>query len=464
MRLRGKLALATAATAAAAVVVVAGLGAVLAATFLERAAVSDLRRQTRLAAEVLRVVEGRDQDGQSADRNQRVLARVLGITDVEVSVHPVGGLTGTAARLVSPEDQARARAGTVDGRAELDGVTYVYVAAPADRHVVVLHRPLAGLGDAARAVRQRLLLAGLVGAGIAGIAGLWLGGRLSRPVGALSDVADAIAGGELDRMPPAEVADREDEIGDLARAVGSMAARLDRARDDQRRFLLSIGHELRTPLTNIVGYAEALEEGKFDGERRTAAARVVHDEATRLSRLVGDLMTLARLDAGEFEITPSHGDVAVVVRGAVEAWRETAEEAGVEIAADTAPAVLETDPDRVRQIVDNLVANALRVTPASGSVRVACRPSVDGGVEIAVSDTGPGILADDVPLAFERYGLWRRYRGLREVGTGLGLSIVAELAEALGGGVGVDPGGDGRGATFTVRLPARPPAFPLLDT
>jgi two-component system sensor histidine kinase BaeS len=224
-----------------------------------------------------------------------------------------------------------------------------------------------------------------------------------------------------------------------------MATQLARARSAERSFLLSVSHELKTPLTTIRGYSEALDEGVMPPER---AGKVIGAEATRLERLIMDLINLARLDQRRFDIFLEPVDLREIARESATRHAARACELGVGLRVEQqdefAPAL--ADRDRLLQAVSNLVENALRSTPAGGTVTLTA-----AGAELTVTDTGPGIAPDEVPHAFDRFFLYRRYNGHREVGTGLGLAIVRELAFAMGGDVAVtsSPGG----TAFTLRLP-----------
>jgi two-component system sensor histidine kinase BaeS len=224
-----------------------------------------------------------------------------------------------------------------------------------------------------------------------------------------------------------------------------MAAQLARARETEQAFLLSVSHELKTPLTSIRGYAEGLADGALPP---VEAGETIRREAKRLERLVQDLLDLARMNRSAFEVHREEIDLAEGARDAAARYRGQAEAFGVELrleAAEAAPAI--GDADRALQVLSNLVENALRSTPAGGSVTVRAAPGL-----LEVADTGPGLAPDELPRAFERFFLYRRYGAERAVGTGLGLAIVKELTEAMRGRVEVSnrPGG---GLTFSVRLP-----------
>ena len=171
-------------------------------------------------------------------------------------------------------------------------------------------------------------------------------------------------------------------------------------------------------------------------------------EAKRLERLVRDLLDLARLNQRTFTVTPQRVDLVAVAEEAVGRHEHDAREIGVSLVAEgPAAAPATADSDRVLQVLSNLIENALRSTPAGGRVTVTARPG-----ELSVGDTGPGLAAEDLPRAFERFFLHSRYATNRAVGTGLGLAIVKELTEAMEGSVTVESV-VGRGTTFVVRLP-----------
>jgi two-component system OmpR family sensor kinase len=298
-----------------------------------------------------------------------------------------------------------------------------------------------------------LVLAGLGGAALATLLSWLLARRLTRPIGELSRATERVAAGEPGVEVPVE---GTDELAGLGQSFNAMSAELGRARESQRRFLESVSHELKTPLTSIRGYAEALSDGAVTPAE---GGRVVVAEADRLERLVSDLLDLARLGREGFAVEHRPVDLASVTDTAVQRHLPRARELGVTLSAgagtdDRAWAV--GDEGRLLQATSNLIENALRLTPAGGTVTVRARPG-----QIAVADTGPGLAAEDLPHAFDRFYLYNRYRSERAVGSGLGLAIVKELTAAMGGGVHASsrPGG---GAEFTLTLTvpasAAPPA------
>jgi two-component system sensor histidine kinase BaeS len=314
----------------------------------------------------------------------------------------------------------------------------------------------AGVGWAP--ILARVLLAAGLAAVLAALAATILARRLARPVQQVASASARVATGDLQARVPVE---GHDELADLARSFNRMASALDEARRREGEFLASVSHELRTPLTAIRGYVEALDEGAVhDAAGRDEALRVIKVETARLERLVADVMDLARMGTQSFRLQIREADIAQVLEQAATAHRGEAGEGGVTIEVSAGgPLVCRTDPDRVRQVVSNLVENAVRVTAAGGTVRLAGSVT-SGGVQIDISDPGPGIPLEHLPHVFERSYL-RNVAGDASAapasgplasGSGLGLAIVRELVHALGGRIDVasEPG---RGATFRIALP-----------
>ncbi|MFQ5554630.1 MAG: sensor histidine kinase [Acidimicrobiia bacterium] len=294
-----------------------------------------------------------------------------------------------------------------------------------------------------------LLFALIVGAVLALLLAFAVSRRLGKKLDPIEDAARAIADGDFGaRVPVTE----RDELGRVAAAFNEMAGQLQGARERERDFLMSVGHDLRTPLTTIRGYAEALDGGDVEGDDLPRVAGVLHRQTDRLSRLVEDLMLLARLQAREFTLRPERVDVAAHLKEVVDGYRTRADEVRLRLDARLDPVgVGLIDPDRIGQMLGNLIDNAFRYTPEGGTVTIALARTVPG-FEITVTDTGPGIDPEDVPRVFERLYVAQRYRPVRPEGSGLGLSIVKELSEAMGGVVSV-ASTPGQGTSVTVRLP-----------
>jgi len=260
-----------------------------------------------------------------------------------------------------------------------------------------------------------------------------LGRRMTRPLGEARAATRRIAAGDLAARVPEHPGDG-DELVELARSINSMAEILERSRGLERQFLLSVSHDLRTPLTSIRGFADALAEGRATDPAQ--AASVITAETRRLERLVGDLLELAKLDARRFSLDIRSTDVAEVASDTAEGFRPAADAAGVALTVGWGrgrPGLFASaDPDRLAQVLANLIENALKF--ARSSISVDAGRDAAGLLSVRVTDDGPGITTDELPHVFEPF--WRSGRApTRQVGSGLGLAIVAELVAAMGGTV-----------------------------
>jgi signal transduction histidine kinase len=278
----------------------------------------------------------------------------------------------------------------------------------------------------------------------------YFSGRIVRPLEALTRAADEVATGHYDVALPGPGGGSE--IERLSTRFGEMAARLAESEELSRNFLMSVSHELRTPLTAIRGHVSALRDGVFeDADARRRSLDVVAEEGTRLERLVGDVLDLAKLDARRFALLRDEVDMRVLCERAQDAFAAEAEARRIELdlwAPRDANAVLVTDGDRVLQIVSNLLTNAIQWTPEGGSVDLTLDVGVDE-VTVTVKDTGPGISREERERIFRPF--WSGHGG-HSGGTGLGLAIASELAAALGGRLEVESE-LGEGARFVLTLP-----------
>ncbi len=305
-----------------------------------------------------------------------------------------------------------------------------------------------------QAFSSALLIALGIAVGAAIVAALaisWiLSSRIARPIEQLSKAAERLAHGDLAARGPHPAVD--DELADLTRAFNGMADALEHTEQTRRRLLADVAHELRTPLSTIDGYLEALADGIVEADERTLATLRI--ATSRLGRLVDDVGLVSRAEEGQLEIHPENITIGRLVDTAVAATATAFRDAEVRLETDIGadlPAV-RVDPDRMAQVLENLLRNACRHTPAGGLVRVTARAD-RGKVAIAVSDTGEGIPADQLPHVFERF-----YRGDRarrsDRGSGIGLTIAQAIIHLHGGDVIARSDGIGRGSTFTVQLPA----------
>jgi two-component system, OmpR family, sensor kinase len=335
--------------------------------------------------------------------------------------------------------------GAAEGAVSVAGRMLLYVARSTTAGRVVLVRSAKLAFAEWRPFLRGLVLAGLGGALLALALSYLLARRLARPIAELGTATRRLASGEDGVLVQVR---GEDELAGLGRSFNHMSVELERARASQRQFLESVSHELKTPLTSIRGYAEAVDEGAVPAPE---GARVIAAEADRLERLVADLLDLARLRRAGFSVARAPLDLAVLAAAATARHLPRAREISVRLSSSAgAGARALGDEDRVLQITSNLIENALRLTPAGGSVVVRAERG-----QITVRDTGPGLSGEDIPHAFERFYLYSRYRSERAVGSGLGLAIVKELVDAMGGSVSASSR-PGAGAEFTVRLPVGP--------
>ena len=245
--------------------------------------------------------------------------------------------------------------------------------------------------------------------------------------------------------------EREELLGreTAARAEAEAASRL------KDEFLATVSHELRTPLTSILGWAHLMRTGQLDEEAAARALETIERNARSQSQLIEDLLDVSRIITGKIRLDVRPIDPASFIDPAVEALRPAAEAKGVRLRKvfDAGPAAVNGDPARLQQVVWNLLSNAVKFTEGGGLVEVRLGRA-GGHVEIAVSDTGPGIEPEFLPHVFERFRQADQKTTRRHGGLGLGLSIVRHLVELHGGVVSAEsPGGEGRGTTFTVRLP-----------
>lgn len=256
---------------------------------------------------------------------------------------------------------------------------------------------------------------------------------LANPLAEVGAAARRIADGDYAARVPR---DGPEEIASLADSFNQMAASLERQEAMRRDFIANAAHELRTPLTNLQGYLEALRDGVITADRATYES--LHEEADRLVRLSRSLDALAEGDAGASPPQLVDLDLATTIGAALELAAPAIERAGLRLEADVPPTLpARADPDRLAQVLANLLSNAVRYTPAGGvvTVRAERRP---GDVLISVANTGEGIPPEDLDRVFERFYRVEKSRDRARGGAGIGLAIVKQLVEGAGGRVGAE--------------------------
>ena len=291
----------------------------------------------------------------------------------------------------------------------------------------------------------------LVAAGVGVLAALWLASRIVKPVVRLTEATRATAQGQPLALVPES---GDDEVAELTRAFNRMAIRLAEETEQRRRLFAAIAHELRTPLSVVQGTLEGILDRVLEPTPERIAA--LHSQSVLLGRLITDLRDLSLAQAGHLPLNRRTIDISGVVRETVEALSPLADErvVGLRIELPDVPlSPVQADPDRMRQVVQNLVENALRNTPAGGEVRVMLQNGNGNGVHLRVADNGRGIGSEDLPHIFEHFYRTDEARARSSGGTGMGLAIVKSLVEAHGGQVSVESV-PGAGSTFTVTLPA----------
>jgi signal transduction histidine kinase len=278
--------------------------------------------------------------------------------------------------------------------------------------------------------------------------GVLLARSLTRTLRELTAATKKVAKGDLEQQVPIR---SNDELGELAASFNQMSADLTQSRDLRRQMTADIAHELRTPLTVVLGHTEALSEGQLPPDPQTFD--IIYDETKRLNRLVEDLRTLSLSDAGELHLNRQRISPTDLLERAAAARKSEAnsKEIMLEIEPPSELPDVNVDPDRVTQVLVNLLDNALRYTPAGGMITLSAT-QIQEGVAIAVKDSGPGIPAEDLNHLFERFYRGDKSRQREQGGSGLGLAIAKSLVESQGGRIRVESQ-LGEGATFIIELP-----------
>jgi len=301
-------------------------------------------------------------------------------------------------------------------------------------------------------MRDILIIGAVLAVGLGMIIGVLLSSGLTAPLQRLAVAARAVAGGDLDHKVRVEGSTEIEEVG---RAFNEMTTALSKSERQRQNMVADIAHELRTPLSVVQGSLRAILDDVYGLDK--AEISRLYDETRFLSRLVDDLRELALADAGQLRLSLRPTSLSQVIHDSVGKLASGSEARGIVLTAlvpEGLPLV-QSDPDRVSQILRNLMVNALLHTPDGGSITVGAH-SADGMVEVAVADTGSGIAPEDLPHIFERF--WRADPARSRMGgTGLGLSIAQSLVEAQGGRIWVESA-PGHGSTFRFTLPVAPRA------
>jgi len=297
-------------------------------------------------------------------------------------------------------------------------------------------------------LNQAVLWGALAAVVAAVIASFLVSGWITRPLRQMAEVAGRIAGGDYVERVAYESGD---DMGRFAGAFNNMAGQLQKTEEVRRELLGTISHEIRTPLATIEGYMQGLMDGVIPAEPETY--ELVRREASRLSRLVNDVERLSRLEAGGELIKPQKLNVAEAVERVVSSLQPLFAQAELPLVVDLPESQLEVwaDPDKLTQILGNLLTNSLRYTPEGGKVQVAAKAE-DPLVVFRVEDSGIGIPSEDLPHVFERFYRVDKSRSQAGGGSGIGLAVVKALVQQMGGSIKVEST-PGTLTRFTFTLP-----------
>ncbi len=378
-----------------------------------------------LARNSSRAARGGQQNGRFyvvADANGRVVVPGSGM-------HPN--------EIISPEMLRQGEAIVVDG----------------EQVGTLLLMPQAGRGQALDEFTQRvngiLGIAAIGATAVSLILGFFIIRSLTRPIQEITTATQKVAAGDLTQTVPVH---SHDELGKLAASFNQMSEQLFRSREQRRQMTADIAHDLRTPLSIILGHAEALSDGVLPANQETFD--VLYDESKRLDRMIADLRTLSLADAGELTITPrlvAPSDL-LVRAAAAHAAHAQQKNIAIDVRNSSNLAKVFVDPDRFAQVLDNLIGNALRLTPENGRIQLNALQE-NSHVELHIADDGPGLSPAEAEHIFDRFYRADKSRQRQEDGgSGLGLAIAKSIVVAHNGRIRVESQ-PGQGATFIIQLP-----------
>lgn len=295
-----------------------------------------------------------------------------------------------------------------------------------------------------------LFYGAVIGAVIALVLGVVLSRTLTRPIRELTTATHAVSEGDLSQQVPVR---SNDELGELARAFNKMSFELSRSVNARKQMTADIAHELRTPLSLILGHAEAVHDGVLPPTRENF--EIIRDEATRLEHLINDLRTLSLADAGELSIQLQAVEPQRLIQEVASLYQYQSQRKNIAFLLDVPPHLptIEVDPGRMTQVLTNILDNAIRHTPEGGTITLTAR-EVDGEVELAVQDSGPGLKPEDLERIFERFYRADPSRQREDGGSGLGLAIARSIVQAHGGQLSAESE-PGKGLKVKVLLPKR---------
>jgi len=302
------------------------------------------------------------------------------------------------------------------------------------------------------AVNESLFFSSIAAFVIAGILSILISRQITKPLISITNASQEIAKGNYNQRVQVTT-DNEDELAQLGHSFNRMAAQLEQTENMRRQLIGDISHELRTPLTAIKGSMEGLIDGVLTSDENTYMH--IYREADRLQRLVEDLQELSRVEGGAFKINKEEINVDKLLHDALTPLMNTFNKKGIQVSIHSEKnlPLVTANHDRILQVIQNLLGNALQFTPENGSIEINAK-MVDAFVRVSVKDNGAGIEAIHLPHIFERFYRADRSRSRQNGGgSGIGLTIAQSLVEAHGGKIWADSEGKGLGSTFTFTLP-----------
>ncbi len=303
-------------------------------------------------------------------------------------------------------------------------------------------------GSLTKSINRFLLMGGLLAIIVATIVTIVLSRRISKPIQALTLAAKRLGQGDFSQR--VQFRDKG-EMGELAQTFNSMADSLERAELLRKNMVTDVAHELRTPVSNIRGQLEAIGDKLIKPDIRTLSS--IYEEVILLSRLIDDLQELTLAEAGKLKLVHQATDIKQIINKTMAAIRPTTATNGISLTTDLPDnlPLCYIDPQRIGEVLHNLLDNAVAHTPRDGTITVAAR-EVDKLVEVSVTDTGEGIPTNDLPNIFERFYRVDKSRNRATGGTGLGLTIARRLVEAHGGTIDVSSE-PAKGSRFSFTIP-----------